>query len=81
MLIHLAAWNQWGARPVWASVVSIVAVLLYGLSDEFHQMFVHGRQADVLDVAADVGGAVTSQILVGSLRLVWRTRTRSGPVK
>ncbi|MDH3980911.1 MAG: VanZ family protein, partial [Gammaproteobacteria bacterium] len=31
---------------------------LYGVLDEFHQSFVPGRNADVLDVLADASGAL-----------------------
>jgi len=40
------------------AIISIVFVSLYGVSDEFHQSFVVGRDADVLDWLADtVGGS------------------------
>ena len=37
---------------------------LYGLSDEFHQSFVPGRQADGWDWLADTTGALLGSILV-----------------
>lgn len=41
-------------RQIW--LVTLV-VMLYGISDEFHQHFVPGRSVDVYDVLADaVGG-------------------------
>jgi VanZ family protein len=33
-----------------------LAVILWGISDEFHQSFVPGRDASVLDVCADAVG-------------------------
>ena len=42
---------------------------LYGISDEFHQSFVPGRDADVFDWLADSSGA-----LISTLLLVWLTR-------
>ena len=42
---------------------------LYGLSDEFHQSFVPGRDADAFDWLADTSGA-----LISTLLLVWLTR-------
>jgi len=41
---------------------SILICLLYGLSDEYHQTFVLGRQADISDLIADTLGG-----LLGSL--------------
>lgn len=40
-----------------ALILSVVATVLYGLSDEFHQSFVPNRVADVFDFAADSLGA------------------------
>lgn len=37
--------------------------LLYGLSDEFHQSFVPGRDASLNDVAADLFGATLTALL------------------
>lgn len=44
--------------------LSVLLVFLYGLSDEFHQMFVQGRYASLLDVAADVIGAWIGSVLL-----------------
>ena len=44
------------SRPArWALVIAVV----YGVSDEFHQSFVPGRNADLLDVVTDTIGAAT----------------------
>lgn len=72
------------ARASWAGVswrTGIAAVALstlYGMSDEFHQMFVAGRTAAWDDVAADFRGAVIGAALVGILYIInrlWPTRT------
>lgn len=39
------------------SVLAIVLTALYGLTDEIHQSFVPGRSMEMLDLAADAGGA------------------------
>lgn len=51
-------------------VLAIVAVIIYGISDEFHQSFVPGRTPDVDDAAADsLGGLLAAAtIFVLSLR-------------
>jgi VanZ family protein len=44
-------------------VMAILFTMIFGLSDEFHQMFTPGRSAEVLDLAADTfGGLVYSGI-------------------
>jgi VanZ family protein len=47
-------------------VVAVAAgfALLYGLTDEFHQLFVAGRSADLYDALADgIGGIVGASIV------------------
>jgi VanZ family protein len=42
-------------RDAWLAVVLCAA---YGVTDELHQRFVPGRQAEAVDVAKDVAGAL-----------------------
>ena len=44
--------------------IGLIFVFLYGLGDEYHQSFVPGRDASLLDVGLDVIGA----LLAGKLR-------------
>ena len=54
-------------RAPWRAVLgAIVISTLYGVSDEYHQMFVPGRTFDVLDIVADAIGSVAGAIAVGS---------------
>jgi VanZ family protein len=46
-------------------LASIAIAALYGVSDEIHQIFVPGRSPEVLDVVADVTGAV---VAAGAIR-------------
>jgi len=55
-----------------ALVVSFIFCALYGVSDEWHQSFVEGRQADVLDWLADCFGAFTMLILVNRVSCLKR---------
>jgi len=67
-LVHAAAyaalaWLFWhaGRRFMPLALLALATVLfcsLYGLSDEWHQSFVEGRQADVYDWLADSLGAL-----------------------
>ncbi len=47
-----------GARPWIAVLAAVILASAYGASDEFHQSFVPGRDADVRDWVADTLGAV-----------------------
>ena len=46
-----------------AMALSILWSSLYGISDEFHQFFVPGRSAEVLDAAADLLGSIAGVLL------------------
>jgi len=51
--------------------LAILVVLLYGLTDEFHQYFVPGRDASVFDFAADCIGIAIAQLIL-MLRTRWK---------
>jgi VanZ family protein len=54
-------------RPVTPWVQGFVPVLfatLYGVTDEFHQYFVPMRQFDIVDIMADMAGAVSVQCIL-----------------
>ena len=59
-IMAYAAWRAFRhhVEPcAWLAVASICFASLYGVSDEFHQSFVVGRDADVWDWLADTVGA------------------------
>ena len=45
-------------------IFAVCATVLYGLSDEFHQYFVSGREAEILDLLADGAGAFLWQMFL-----------------
>ena len=47
-----------------AAFMTLGICLFYGLFDEIHQIFIPGRSAELLDLAADVTGALTGVIIV-----------------
>jgi VanZ family protein len=47
--------NGYRQQQLW---LVALAVMLYGISDEFHQYFVPGRSVDVYDVLADALGGL-----------------------
>jgi VanZ family protein len=76
--VHILAYAGLGALTARATGrglrdVSMRAVLgaivissLYGVSDEYHQLFVPGRSFDVLDMVADAIGSVAGASAVGA---------------
>ena len=60
-----------GRRRVgWGAVIALAVAIgaLYGVSDEFHQRFVPGRDASVDDWIADVLGTLAGGIVAVTLR-------------
>jgi VanZ family protein len=51
----LAQSTSWPGPLVWIAAAALAS--LYGMSDEFHQRFVPGRNSDWMDVLADAIGA------------------------
>lgn len=64
LVLHAGAYTILGllarkAAPHASWVLILLFVMLYGASDEIHQLFVPGRCCDILDFAADtVGGTI-----------------------
>lgn len=74
--LHITAYAVWGLlfsialRATWpglrewpALLLTVLAGILYGASDEFHQSFVPNRTADLLDLVADGVGASLGALL------------------
>jgi VanZ family protein len=59
------------------AALTVLLTTLYGASDEFHQMFVPGRTADVNDVYADAIGGM----LGATLCWLWGIISPSWPLK
>ena len=55
-----------------AVLLAIVISSLYGISDEYHQLFVPGRSFDVLDMLADAIGSVVGASAVGAWSIIGR---------
>lgn len=61
----MRAFLAYGHPLTRALSLGVVLAVLYGVSDEVHQMSVPGRSPDVLDLVADTAGALLAA-------LVWR---------
>jgi VanZ family protein len=57
----------------WQVVCAAVAVAsVYGVTDEYHQLFVPGRTFDVMDIAADAIGSIVSATGLGAWGIIRR---------
>ncbi len=56
--------NDYFTRPLWLIIFSLGYCSLYGILDEWHQSFVPGRDADVLDWVADTLGASIAMVFI-----------------
>ena len=60
-LIHLKPGNTFSNNPVmWTLIIG----MLYGASDEFHQLFVPNRSCDFWDWVADAGGVILAVLVI-----------------
>jgi len=50
------------------AIITILIGSIYGLTDEFHQYFVPGRDVEFFDWVADVIGIVLSLLLIKSIK-------------
>lgn len=73
VLVFLAAYAAFGSpaaqrAPHPTLLLCFLFGLLYALSDEYHQSFIPGRQASVIDWLFDAVGAATAAVAVASVR-------------
>ena len=87
LLYGILAWLAMRARVNGRPAVWIILLfcVVYGASDEFHQMFVPGRTSSIWDLLADTLGAALSAALFLALakrrakRATFEQTTGSGP--
>lgn len=63
LLCRALAGGIGGRLAAGAAVAAVGLCTAYGVSDEYHQSFVPGRDASVGDVAKDCGGAALGALL------------------
>ena len=68
-------------RPVpgWMMLVAVAASMIYGLSDEMHQLFVPRREFDLLDLVADGVGAAAGAAVLWVWGIIATTQREAGP--
>ncbi len=70
----ILAWFWWRAlapqrQTIWPVLLTaFILTLLYGISDEIHQLFVPGRHGSVADVLFDASGALLMILLLRRFR-------------
>ena len=70
--VHAAVYGTlwflwWRALRMRNPIPAIAITLLYAISDEYHQTFVHGRHGSPIDVAIDMAGVALAVLLVRRL--------------
>ena len=71
-IMAILAWRffkDYLTKPSTLAIVSIFYCSLYGASDEWHQSFVAGREADIFDWLADTIGALLALVSIYYLKL------------
>ena len=63
-----------GSKNIYKLILAIGIASLYGMSDEFHQLFTPNRSVDIFDWLADTAGAVAAGFL-------WQTLVYKGQLK
>lgn len=63
-ILAILLWFGFGSHRFSIKVLVVALSTLYGVSDEFHQMFVEGRTADWIDIRNDAIGATLAMITV-----------------
>jgi len=52
--------KNWRAKPFTYSALVVFLCTLFGISDEYHQTFVPGRDGSLYDLAVDFAGGLTA---------------------
>jgi VanZ family protein len=69
-LLVSRGWQGEGFGRGWALVLAIVVTTLYAASDEFHQLWVPGRDSSVFDWMADAIGGAAGAVLFAAVTSV-----------
>jgi VanZ family protein len=73
LIVRALCGGSWRRVTLWTGAAAVALAALYGATDEFHQCFVPGRTADVLDWLADFIGAAIGVTVVWLLTRVSST--------
>ncbi len=73
-LLSSRFFSDYFSKPVSIIIVSLCFCSLYGATDEWHQSYIPGREADIADWLADIAGATLALIF---LQLSKKINTRT----
>ena len=73
-LLCRALAGGWKPLSAGGALSAVLLATLYGISDEYHQSFVPGRDASAGDVAKDFGGACLGALLFTRALRGWGAR-------
>jgi len=62
LVVRAVAGGLPGRIDAWTAAIAILMTAGYAVTDEVHQMFVPGRSAEMLDLLADVAGAIAGTV-------------------
>ncbi|MEP6920370.1 MAG: VanZ family protein [bacterium] len=65
-------------RRYWVQFAALL-IVVYGLSDEYHQTFVPSRTGSIYDSAVDTAGGLFALLVFLYLRRRWNTRSHRDP--
>ncbi len=78
LLARGLAGPRWLSIPLPSVIGAVVLAALYGVSDEYHQLFVPGREFDVRDMMADATGAAVAAVALWAWGIIKRFALVSG---
>ena len=74
LLLHALAGGRWRSITIRTAAAAVIVTGMYGLSDELHQRFVPGRAAELIDLGADLVGALCGVLVVWACGIVLSIR-------
>jgi VanZ family protein len=72
LVLRAISGARWSGCTPWAAAAAWAVAIVYGLTDEWHQMYVPGRTPSISDLVADAAGAA-----LGVMAVVVLARARS----
>jgi VanZ family protein len=77
VLVRALSGGGWAGVTLATALQAALMTIAYGATDEWHQSFVPGRDADVRDLIADAVGAALAVAVVGAMARWGRRSTRA----